>query len=757
MPNALDPLESPAASAFGIASGAGRRSRINSRTFMTASAPVISVVVARPLYRRFDYRLPAGMSVSPGQRVRVPFGRREVPALVLDLDVTPPAGVTLKPVTDTLDDWPVVPESTLALMRWAANYYQHPLGECLFASLPPPLRSFTSVESAREQRWQVIGELPSHTRRAPRQKALLDWLQDQGAATTAAIIDAGFSRAVLKALQQKNAIACTASTATEIAPVRRERLLALNTQQAAVFERVRETRGFMCHLLYGVTGSGKTEVYLHYLADRLSDGDQALVMVPEINLTPQMLDRFRRVFGDRVAAWHSALNNSQRTRTWLKVREGEPLILVGTRSAVLLPFVKLATVIVDEEHDSSYKQHEGFRYSGRDLAVYRARMENCPVILGSATPSLESLLNVERGRYQLHRLPGRAQASPPQIELLDIRSRHLEAGLSQPLLTAMEQHLGRGNQVLVFINRRGFAPVMMCFDCGHIMECPRCDSRLAFHSSDQSLRCHHCEYRTRVVQRCPKCSTGTLYPVGQGTEQAEDYLQRRFPAYPVVRVDRDSTRRKGSMDRILQQVRGGEPCILIGTQMLAKGHDFPGITLAVVVNADGSLFSIDFRAPEQLLQTLVQVAGRAGRGEQPGKVIIQTCHAEHPLLQQLAGRDYLTLARELLAERVQAGLPPGSAMAVIRADARTMAEAIAWLEDLRRQMGGDSTPGLQVQGPLPAVMARRADRYRAQLVLQSPQRGPINHFLRRVTEHLDQSGARSGVRWTIDVDPLEVA
>jgi len=724
---------------------------------MTVSDPVISVVVARPLFRRFDYRLPSGMSVSPGQRVRVPFGRREVPAIVVDLNVTPPEGVSLKPVTDTLDDWPAIPENTLALMRWAANYYQHPLGECLFASLPPPLRSFAAIESSREQQWQIIGELPADGRRAPRQEALLQWLHDSGPATTVTIMDAGFSRAALKGLQEKAVIARTASAIPDIPPIKRKALLTLNPQQAAVLDRLQEDRGFACHLLYGVTGSGKTEVYLHFLADRLGDDEQALVMVPEINLTPQMLDRFRRIFGTRVAAWHSALNNTQRARTWLRLREGEPLILVGTRSAVLLPFVKLSTVIVDEEHDSSYKQNEGFRYSGRDLAVYRARMENCPVILGSATPSLESLLNVERGRYSLHRLPARAQASAPQIELLDIRSRHLEAGLSQPLLACIEQHLGRGNQVLVFINRRGFAPVMMCFDCGHIMGCPRCDSRLAFHSSDQSLRCHHCEYRTRVVQRCPKCSTGTLYPVGQGTEQAEDFLQRRFSAYPVVRVDRDSTRRKGSMDRILEQVHGGQPCILIGTQMLAKGHDFPGITLAAVVNADGSLFSIDFRAPEQLLQTLIQVAGRAGRGDRPGQVIIQTCHAEHPLLQQLTNRDYLALAGELLSERIQAGLPPASAMAVIRAEARTMADAIAWLDQLRQDLSDGLPAGLQVQGPLPAVMARRADRFRAQLVLQAPQRGPINHYLRRVTGRLDQSGARAGVRWSIDVDPLDVA
>ena len=723
---------------------------------MASNGSVVSVVVARPLYRQFDYLLPEGLSVTLGQRVRVPFGNRDLTAIVVELNVTPTTGFKLKSVKAVLDAWPAIPKESLDLMRWAAQYYHHPLGECLFASLPTPLRALNSADELRPHRWQQCDDQPPPEPRARRQTELYHWLAGNSA-TTAQIIEAGFSRSVLKALEDKNLIIQSFATEPPSAPAPRyEALLQLTHDQAGVLEKLQDQSGFGCHLLYGVTGSGKTEVYLHFLAQHLKPEDQALVMVPEINLTPQMLDRFKRIFGHRVAAWHSGLNNTERTRTWLRLRDGEPLILVGTRSAVLLPFTKLAAVIVDEEHDSSYKQNDGFRYSGRDLAVYRARQVDCPVILGSATPSLESLYNVERGRYRLHRLNARASARPPALQLLDIRSRPLEAGLSQPLLERIELHLAQGNQVLAFINRRGFAPVMMCGDCGHIMGCPRCDSRLAFHSSDQSLRCHHCDFRMPLRHRCPKCQTGQLCPVGQGTEQAEDYLKRRFAPYPVVRVDRDSTRRRGSMDRIQQQVREGRPCILVGTQMLAKGHDFPGITLAAVVNADGSLFSVDFRAPEQLMQTLIQVAGRAGRGDRAGEVIIQTCHAEHPLLQQLAQSDYLQIACELLHERQQALLPPAAAMAVIRAEAPTMAEASQWLDHLKQTLASGAPSGIFVQGPLPALMARRADRYRALLVIQAPTRGLIHQYLTSATHYLDQPHRGKTPRWAIDVDPLEV-
>ncbi|MDX1456736.1 MAG: primosomal protein N', partial [Marinobacter sp.] len=480
---------------------------------------------------------------------------------------------------------------------------------------------------------------------------------------------------------------------------------------------------------------------------------QALVLVPEINLTPQTVARFRRYFGDRIAVWHSALNDSERLDTWLRVRNGEPVILIGTRSSVLLPFTALKTIIVDEEHDSSYKQGEGFRYSARDLAVYRGHLNRCPVILGSATPSLESYYNTRAGKYHLIKLEQRAGSSrPPSVRLLDVRSRPLEGGISRPAMNAIQQCLTSGQQALVFVNRRGFAPVMMCFDCGHLMECPRCDTRLTYHRRDRAMRCHHCDFQTAAQDHCPKCQSDAFKPIGQGTERTEAVLAEHFPESPVVRVDRDSTQRKGSIQSILKKVNSGAPCILVGTQMLAKGHDFPNVTLVVVVNADGGLFSVDFRAPEQLVQTLLQVSGRAGRGEVPGQVLIQTCHSDHPLLTSLCDGHYLPLADQLLGEREAGQLPPFRAMAILRAEAPTMEASLAFLDQAR---AFTATAPVQIWGPLPAVIARRADRHRAQLVMISDQRKQLGLVVSQLIQNLEELRLPTGLRWQIDVDPLE--
>ncbi len=526
-------------------------------------------------------------------------------------------------------------------------------------------------------------------------------------------------------------------------------------QQHALDQLPLPTDGFATALLYGITGSGKTEIYLHYLRAFLDAACQALVLVPEINLTPQTVARFRRYFGDRVVVWHSSLNDGERLATWLRVRNGEPVILIGTRSAVLLPFSGLQAIIVDEEHDSSYKQGEGFRYSGRDIAVYRGHLNQCPVILGSATPSLESIHNSHCGKYRLVCLEERAgNARLPEISLLDIRSRPLEGGLSRPALQAIRQCLDRGQQALVYVNRRGYAPVMMCFDCGHMEECPRCDTRLTYHRRDRAMRCHHCDFQAAASDHCPKCQSAAFKPVGQGTERAEDVLGAEFPATPVVRVDRDSTQRKGSIQGILDRVNSGQPCILVGTQMLAKGHDFPNVTLVVVVNADGGLFSVDFRAPEQLVQTLLQVSGRAGRGNLPGRVLVQTCHSDHPLLQALCRGKYLPMAERLLAEREAGQFPPFRAMALLRAEADTMENSLGFLDEARRQLGGNGHD-IELWGPLPAVIARRADRFRAQLVLLSRSRGRLNQALSNLCQQLDSQRQPKGLRWQIDVDPLE--
>ena len=721
--------------------------------------PLIArIALNRPLRRLFDYIIPEDLELTPGQRVQIPFGRQQATGLVVEVGVEPPPGIKLKPLSSAIEEWPALPQETFKLLSWASDYYQHPLGECLFTALPPALRRGRIAEEKTEQWWHTRNHTATLPAKAHKQKALFDWLrQHPRGAPTKDILQAGFSRAQLNALREKQLIEPilpprpnSLEQDSEL-DARRPKLSA--AQALAAEELAVPDEGFGVSLLYGITGSGKTEIYLHYLKEHLNARDQALVLVPEINLTPQTVARFQHYFGSRIVVWHSALNDGERLTTWLKVRNGEPVILVGTRSAVLLPFTNLRTIIVDEEHDSSYKQGEGFRYSGRDLAVYRAHQNNCPIILGSATPSLESVHNAEQSKYHLVRLEERAgNAAPPDISLLDIRSRPLEGGLSRPALTAIEQTLTKGEQALVFVNRRGFAPVMMCFDCGHMVECPRCDTRLTYHRRDRAMRCHHCDYQTAATEHCPKCHSDAFKPVGQGTERTEDILASAFPDTPVVRVDRDSTQRKGSIQGILKQVNSGKPCVLVGTQMLAKGHDFPNVTLVVVINADGGLFSVDFRAPEQLIQTLLQVSGRAGRGTKPGKVLVQTCHSDHPLLRTLCEGRYLDIADQLLKEREEGQFPPFRAMAIFRAEADTMEKSLQVLDTIKPLT---NAAGIETWGPLPAMIARRADKHRAQLVLNARNRKKLNHLLSGICQELDQRKLPAAVKWMIDVDPQE--
>ncbi|MEX0605646.1 MAG: primosomal protein N' [Marinobacter sp.] len=717
----------------------------------------VRIALARPLRRLFDYlATDQQQPLVAGQRVRVPFGQQSAIGLVVDADAEAPEGITLKSILSVCEHWPALPDETRSLLTWASNYYQHPLGECLFTALPPALRKGRPAERPRLTQWQIVtGATATLSTNAVRQRALLDWLSGQaGARETSAVTKAGFTRSQLKALAAKGLVIETETKHQESTAENLPSPPVLSEAQRSAYEQLAEPKeGFTASLLYGITGSGKTEIYLHYLRQHLANNEQALVLVPEINLTPQTVKRFRHYFGERIAVWHSALNDGERLDTWLRIREGAPVIVIGTRSAVLLPFTGLRTIVVDEEHDSSYKQGEGFRYSGRDLAVYRAHLNQCPIILGSATPSLESLHNAASGKYRLARLEERAgNAAPPVINLLDIRSRPLEGGMAAPTIQSIRDCLARGQQALVFVNRRGFAPVMMCFDCGHMVECPRCDTRLTYHRKDRAMRCHHCDYQTAASAQCPACKSDAFKPVGQGTERTEDILMQQFPEVPVIRVDRDSTQRKGSIQSILSTVNTGRPCILVGTQMLAKGHDFPNVTLVVVINADGGLFSVDFRAPEQLIQTLLQVSGRAGRGDASGQVIIQTCHSDHPMLRQLASGHYLPLADNLLAERSGGGFPPFRSMAILRAEGVTMEDSIGFLDHAKQQI---TDTQIDLWGPLPAVIARRADRYRAQLVLICDSRTRLNQALKSLCQQLDQQKRKGSLRWQIDVDPLE--
>lgn len=726
---------------------------------------VLRVALPRPVRQYFDYTFDGPARAQPGQRVRVFFGRQSLVGIVVTVNPDDVPDIKLRAISALLDQEPLLPASTLALVDWASRYYQHPPGECLWAALPPPLRQGKPAVAATETTWALApsADPSALPKRAARQHELLNWLREQpGEHANGTLSAAGFSAQVIKGLAERGLLQrrerTLASTLDKGVPV--QPLPALNPAQQAVLEKLPgHSVEFAVHLIHGITGSGKTEVYMHWLKRSLGAKQQALILVPEINLTPQTVARFVRHFGARVALWHSALTDSERLQTWLRVQTGEPVILVGTRSAILMPFQHLGGIVVDEEHDGSYKQNDGFRYSARDLSLVAARQANCPVILGSATPSLESLHNVKARGYHLHSLTQRAgKGGLPSMQLVDIRSRPLVGGLSPPLMKATEATLARGQQVLLFINRRGFAPVLMCYDCGELLECPNCDTRLTLHRREGRLRCHHCDYQRPVPRQCDKCGSENLNPVGEGTEKTEELLTTALPDYPIIRIDRDSTRKKGSLDSMLATVRQGRPCVLVGTQMLTKGHDFPAVTLVGVLNADGGLFSNDFRGPEQLAQTVTQVAGRAGRGELPGQVLIQTCHSDHPLLQQLCQHDYLSVAQELLQEREDALLPPCSSQIALRFEAPSMEQSLDRLVVSRRQLETwlEELPGLLVMGPFPAVIARKANRHRAYLILQADDRRSLQRAAGALTRWLEQCRFSRNERWLIDVDPQEL-
>jgi primosomal protein N' (replication factor Y) len=727
---------------------------------------IARVAVAVPLYSLFDYRLPTGCAVVAGSRVRVSFGRTRVIGVVIELARESAVPTSrLKPIDAVLDAEPLLDSADLAFLTWAAGYYHHPVGEVVAAALPLRLRKNDTVLPLGEPAWALtragLKQLANPPRNARRQAELLAWFGARpDCRTTKAALRAEMPDAApaLRALLKKGWLEHFQRGAAPDPPPRDSSGLALNEGQSRAVGRVGALGGrFAVALLDGVTGSGKTEIYLQSAAAVLARGQGVLVLVPEISLTPQLLRRFRQRLGSTVRVMHSALSEGDRELTWHRVRLGLSRVLLGTRSSIFTPMAELGLVIVDEEHDPSFKQTEGFRYSARDLAVVRAQRADCPVILGSATPSLESLRNVQTGRYLHLRLEKRAGgARSPRVDLLDVRDQPLRCGLSEPLLAGVSRTLERGEQVMLFLNRRGFAPVLSCFSCGWISDCPRCDARQTLHRASGLLWCHHCGAQRPVPQRCPACAATDLHPLGQGTEQLEDFLAERFADYPLIRVDRDATARKGSLERQLARLHAAEAALLVGTQMLAKGHHFPRVTLVGVVDADGGLYSADFRSTERMAQLLVQVAGRAGRGDRPGQVLIQTRYPDHPLLRTLVRGGYAAFATEALRERREAGLPPYSHQALLRADATRIEFAQAFLEQVVDWAAGRARPGVELWGPVPAPMTRRAGRHRVHLLLQAVQRDVLHGLLRELPVHAASLDAARRVRWSLDVDPIDL-
>jgi len=735
-------------------------------TMTSTHERVARVAVAAPLYALFDYRVAASADISIGCRVRVSFGRRRVIAVVVELPADSELPLEdLKPIDAVLDAEPLLGPRDLEFLRWVAAYYHHPIGEVVAAALPLRLRKAEAALPPGERGLALTaagqGQAAHPPRRAPRQAELLAWFaaRPDGVAPQALLsAELPGRAAALRALLDKGWVEVRELAASPDPVPERRSGPALNEDQAGALGQLQADLGrFAVSLLDGVTGSGKTEIYLQLAAEVLARGRSVLVLVPEISLTPQLLQRFHRRLGDTVRVLHSGLSDSEREQTWHRARLGLSRVLLGTRSAIFTPVAGLGLVLVDEEHDASFKQTEGFRYSARDLAIVRAQRANCPVVLGSATPSLESLRNVELGRYRHLRLDRRAGgAQSPRVDLLDVRDQPLQSGMSQPLLDQVSATLAAGEQVMLFLNRRGFAPVLSCFSCGWLSDCPRCDARQTLHKGSGLLWCHHCGAQRRAPQVCPACGAADLHPLGQGTEQLEGFLSERFSQYPLIRVDRDATARKGSLEGLFARLRAADAALLVGTQMLAKGHHFPRVTLVGVLDADGGLYSADFRSTERMAQLLVQVAGRAGRGDRPGRVLIQTRYPDHPLLQNLVRQGYRAFAAQALREREAAGMPPFSHQALLRADATRMDYARAFLEHVVAWAGGLGIAGVELWGPVPAPMARRAGRHRAHLLLQAAQRDALHSLLHALTPFAAGLPAAKRVRWSLDVDPIDL-
>ena len=698
-------------------------------------------------------------------RLWVPFGRRRVVGVLVETrDRSDLPDAKLKAALGVIDDEPVFDEPLLELLRWSADYYRHAPGEVIAAALPAALRAGASMLETTE-RWTLTAaartdQLPPLPGRANRLRELAELLRGRESADAAEL--AAFSprwRDHARELEKRGWIARlrVAEQTPARGEVRTSQGLEPTPEQRTAIDAIAAASGaFAPFLLHGVTGSGKTEVYLRAIEAVVARGEQALVLVPEIALTPQLVARFAQRFDAPLAVLHSSLPDQERLRAWRAARSGTAPVVIGTRSAIFAPLARPGLIVVDEEHDPSYKQQEGFRYSARDLALVRAQRLAIPVVLGSATPSLESLERVRAGKATLLSLPNRtAGASQPTLHLIDLRKHGETQGIATPTLFAIKRHLEAGGQVLLYLNRRGYAPSLFCPACGWVAPCPRCDARLTVHQRDQRLHCHHCGTEQRMPQVCPDCGEA-VKPVGQGTERIEETLARLFPDVPLARIDRDAVRRRGALEAALDRVTSGEVKLLVGTQMLTKGHHFPDVSLVVVLNADQGLFGTDFRASERLAQTIVQVAGRAGRAERPGEVLIQTEYPEHPLLAQLVSGGYDAFASAALEERQQARWPPFARVAVLRAEAAQREAPIAFLDRARELAESMSTAGVEVLGPAAAPMERRAGHYRAQLLLHAPTHSPLQRLFGRWIPAVEELPEARRVRWSLDVDPLEL-
>lgn len=736
------------------------------RTTPAAGAiAVAQVALDLPLPQLFDYLAPGLDARAVGRLAVVPFGSRQLVGLIVSLSAASAVPTEkMKAVVRVCTETPAFSAADLSLFDFCARYYHHPLGPIVLSAIPPMLREAKAATTARGVSITAAGLEALITLPAKRvvDRRLLTALTLAPAPESHLRALAASAGPALTRLAELGWIGYTETVPQRLAPLtpfRFEARFNLNpAQSAAVAAITAPHKGFQAIALIGITGSGKTEVYLHAMAEALSRGKQALMLVPEINLSPALVRAVAARFpGATVAQLHSGMANTPRKDAWLAAQAGRAQIVIGTRLAVFTPLPRLGIIIVDEEHDGSYKQQEGFRYSARDVAVFRASEAKCAVVLGSATPSFETLHNVAQGRFSEIKLPLRAvtDATLPAVEFVDLNAVKAPDGLTENLIRAIDETVERGEQALIFINRRGYAPALVCSQCGEMPGCTRCTARLAFHQKDKRLKCHHCGFQGRVPTACGHCGSPELIAAGHGTERVEEALQQALPALRMARVDRDTTRRKGSLEAIFAKLELGELDVLVGTQMLAKGHDFPKLTLVGVVNADGALFSADFRAPERLAAQLMQVAGRAGRAAHKGRVMIQTRFPQHPLYQSVASHDYQHFATIGMLERRQANMPPYSYLALLRAESQQSERLADFMAEVAAAAHAHPHNQVYVWDPIPPTLARRAGYERRQLMVQAETRNALKKFLAAWMKSLADIDAKN-IRWVLDVDPIEV-
>lgn len=727
-------------------------------TTLNRTLTIADIVVPGPFLAPLSYLLPETDHPRPGQRVRVPLRNKSVVGVITATRSVPPSETDrLKPIESILDEEPLLDEGLLAIAEWIGRYYLYDAHSAYLLTLPATLRNGEPAILAEEEQvtLTVAGDhLEPAQLKGSRQQQALTWLQQQGPSTPSELRAQGIQRPHWQGLIKKRLARSEAIMARRQSPTGnlRQPALPLNDEQHTALDGLDLNR-FNVQLLEGITGSGKTEVYLQAMASVLARGQRVLVLVPEIGLTPQTLARFQQRFNDTLVALHSGLNDRQRHNAWLRAHQGEAAIVLGTRSAVLTPIPDLGLIVIDEEHDSSYKQQDTLRYHARDVAIYRARQLNIPVLLGSATPSLESLHNARSGRYGHALLNRRAQGHRlERLETIDMRRQHHQDGLSERMILRIREHLNSGNQVLLFLNRRGYAPSWFCTACGWMADCPFCDARLTYHRNRHTTICHHCGYQARPDTTCPDCGSRELMPLGAGTERAEQALNQLFSDTPIIRFDRDAINSAKTLDEQLARAHEAGPAILVGTQMLAKGHHFDRVTLVGILDMDAGLFSADFRAREKMGQLLIQVAGRAGRGDRAGEVVLQSWHPDHPFFEPLLKQDYTAFAQQLLAERERSGLPPFGYLACLRSDSAFPKRAEQLLGEMAERLL--ATGDVRVFGPLPAILSRRAGKHRFILLVQCQSRARLHAVLEPLVR--DYPRQHRQVSWHLDIDPIDL-